>query len=266
MNRSTERWLEDPGLSVEIRELLSSDASPTKLPVSVRQAVGSALMGMAAGSAAGAGSSSGVAVAGKAAGVGTTLQTGAGMLVAAALGAAAVYYGASVRPTKPPAVYATHPARPIARVAGAPASTAAPAISPEELPRGPSPAPKRALRAPRARPSGAVEPVKPGGSVLAEETMLLEKARRELRSDPVAAQRWLEQHERQFPNGSLVEERRLLQVRAALGQGERNRAAHEASRWRAQAPDSVLARQAEQLVNQSAQSGEAGRSPATIRE
>jgi hypothetical protein len=61
---------------------------------------------------------------------------------------------------------------------------------------------------------------------------------------------WLDDHQRRYPNGVLSQERRLLQVRSALAQGDRDRAEEETQRLMTEASDSPLSEQARELLGE----------------
>lgn len=105
--------------------------------------------------------------------------------------------------------------------------------------RAASPTPDTAPESP-ARTDSTAPDASP--STLTAEAELLARAQQALRKgDPTAALRLLEDHERRFPSGELVDERRGARVRSlcALGRGAQARA--EAHRLLRERPDSPVA-------------------------
>ena len=137
--------------------------------------------------------------------------------------------------TSPPKVDAVAPARP-------PALQARSEPQPEPEPtrqepepvvttRSSVPAPPPPLKKPSAPPRATAEIEKPPADVT-DELLLLERADAALRAgDAATALERIAEHERDFANGSFVQEREVLAVKALLEQGKTQQADQRASRF-----------------------------------
>jgi hypothetical protein len=90
-----------------------------------------------------------------------------------------------------------------------PVTVAAPVVV---VPVEPAPEPKPELNPTPALPAAPASVA--SGSSLAAESLLLEQARREMRSAPATALQIVEEHAQRFPRGQLGSERTLLQIEA----------------------------------------------------
>ncbi|HLY52145.1 MAG TPA: hypothetical protein VKQ31_03960, partial [Steroidobacteraceae bacterium] len=98
----------------------------------------------------------------------------------------------------------------------------------------------------RASPSLSTQPTLPARGPRASdsfvaERLLLDAARTALASDRLAAA--LEataQHEREYPDGAMVQEREAIAIRALVGLGRSGEARERVARFRARFPESVL--------------------------
>jgi len=171
-------------------------------------------------------------------------------------------------------VPASHPAS----VAGplpdvAPQAVIAPESPPTEVVPGPSrpsrSAPiRRASRvstrsesvaaAPQAVPE-VVPPVEPQAPPpapkVSPEVQLLLEARKELRSDPVQALRWVREHERRFPNGALSQEREVIAIEALQRLGRKEEAKARIAGFRERYPSSIHGRRVDNQVTSPASEG-----------
>jgi hypothetical protein len=86
---------------------------------------------------------------------------------------------------------------------------------------------------------------------LGREIRLLERARRLIDSNPALALDTLLEHERAFGNGTLVLERKFLEVQALWRLGRRAEARMRANALRANAPGSLYERRLSQLLGES---------------
>ncbi|MBK7857030.1 MAG: hypothetical protein IPJ65_00140 [Archangiaceae bacterium] len=204
----------------------------------------------AAGAAAGAASSvassgttaaaaTGKAVIGGAAGSGTTAAIGGTLATKVIIAAVAFTVGGGVgatvhavvvprSPPPAPIVVRVEPQRPVEAAPVEPAPTV-PVPEPVAAP-GKAPAPQ-------VTPS----PLRPRDGTLEAERTLVEQARAALaRHESGPALEALAQHEREFPQGQLTEERMALQVLALVEHDERAAAAARAVKFRARYPHSLL--------------------------
>jgi len=207
-------------LSPKVRELLAGEAQRATLSDEALARLGDRIessVGWAASAGAAAGAAS------PAVGALTRWK------VLGVLAAGAVAGAGADRLLAPVAV----PAPPVIVVVERPAPEAPPS-SPEPAP---APAPVPAPRpAPAPRPGVAERDVP-----LARERALLELARTALsRSKLDEANEALARHEREFPQGTLVEEREALAIQALWLQGKPALAKQRAARFRSRYPDSVL--------------------------
>lgn len=114
----------------------------------------------------------------------------------------------------------------------------APDVAPIVVPEAPTKG-RRVVEAPAAAARAAAGPTP--ASSLSAETALLESARAALgRGDASTALALLEDHEREFPSGALVEERLASEVFALCGLGRRADAARVAADLLQRAPGSPL--------------------------
>lgn len=111
------------------------------------------------------------------------------------------------------------------------------------------PAPRRRARPKPVDPEPATSTPPPpsDASVLAEESRLLARARRALRDDDFeAALEWAEEHARRHPQGSLSEERLILEAVAACRGDQRARGLAAAKQLREQFPKTAALAKVEQ--------------------
>jgi hypothetical protein len=119
--------------------------------------------------------------------------------------------------------------------------------------------PEESPAVPKAMPSNAgtiatnakAAPVASANSTddLGREIQLLERARRVISVDPSRALDTLDEHQREFGNGTLVLERQFLEVEALLRLGRRDEARARAAALRANAPGSLYERRLTQLLD-----------------
>jgi hypothetical protein len=83
---------------------------------------------------------------------------------------------------------------------------------------------------------------------LSREIQLLERARQLLPVAPNRALSTLQEHQREFGNGTLVLERQFLEIEALLRLGQRDAARARAAALRARAPGSLYERRLAQLL------------------
>ena len=74
------------------------------------------------------------------------------------------------------------------------------------------------------------------------EAAILLQARRALRLDPAQALRWIREHEKRFPNGSLSQEREVLAVEVLRALGRSAEADARLTRFRERYPESIHGR------------------------
>jgi hypothetical protein len=144
-----------------------------------------------------------------------------------------------------------HPAPSVEAPAAPPAKLSSPEPDSTDEPKAAAPAAKAAAPptlTPKRRPA-AVEaaPTKPEPSkaerdaLLARERSLLELARTALGRGKIdEANRALAEHERDFPTGSLIEEREMLAIRALWLEHRVNEARTRAAKFRERYPNSLL--------------------------
>lgn len=133
-------------------------------------------------------------------------------------------YRAQLPPTLPPAREASSPddAASVRALASSslPESSQPPSDSPSQ--HGPAPSRIHARRAPPARSIESVRPAAAASDRAAnaiEELTLLARARRALLVQPARSLELAEQHAREFPNGTLNEEREVLAIESLLKLG-----------------------------------------------
>lgn len=138
------------------------------------------------------------------------------------------------------------------------ASPPAPVVAVAEAP----PAPQRVEPVPDALPqvprAEVVAPVKatPAADRLAEEVSILSKATSALRGgNPAEALRLLNDHQRRFPSGRLVEERRAARIQALCAVGNRAAAESELARLAQASPRSPHLARAQQACGFAASGG-----------
>lgn len=131
-----------------------------------------------------------------------------------------------------------------APVPAAPASVSAPMIE-SALPRTPSPTPMRSVAT-----TSASSPSPAPGS--AAEFSLVSRAQASLATDPRAALALVNAHERQFPNGTLVEECETIAIEALLRLGRHADAESRARRFNERFPASLQRRRLDILLGASA--------------
>jgi len=205
------RWLDDPEASDELKQTLDAARRPRGLDRATRARVGARLgrLGVVPLSAVTWLSIKSAAALGLAGGA-----TVASAMVAVEryqASHAAVAVAPSAAPSPKRSSHAPEVKRPPADTPQAsepPTPEASPTLNPPaELPRSERP------RAPAPSASTA------GG--LAEESALLEQARRALGSAPSAALSRVREHARRFPDGQLAAERSLIEVEALYRMGHR---------------------------------------------
>jgi hypothetical protein len=216
------RWLDDPEASDELKHALDTARRSRSLDRATRARVGtrlgrlgvvplSALTWLSIKSAAALGLAGGATVAGAMVAV-ERYQVSHAVLSVEPVSAPAADRASRSAHVKSPA--AAPPASQL------PTPEATPTLNPPaELPRS-------------ERPRGPVASATSGG--LAEESALLEQARRALDSAPSAALTSVREHARRFPNGQLAAERGLIEVDALYRVGRRAEARALAERLLAQ--------------------------------
>ncbi|HEY0468635.1 MAG TPA: hypothetical protein VGC79_30785 [Polyangiaceae bacterium] len=131
--------------------------------------------------------------------------------------------------------------------------------TPESMPNEtlPHPVPRESTRLPARAP--AAEPPTESSSRPAsgtrEEFALLARAQAVLARNPGLALALASDHERNFPNGALVQERELVAIDALLRLGRRAEASGRAARFHQQFPSSVHGRRIDVLLGSGEASG-----------
>jgi hypothetical protein len=207
--------------------------------------VPAAALGTAATANAGATAKAGTAVATAKAGTAVTaakagavsMLAGKGLvplavafLVGGATGGAAVHFGTAPRE------------RVVVNERSAPPSVPA-AVAPSAPPEAPTPsvAPTQARHLVPAASAPPTTSAGPSAAQFAAERKVLDAARLAFaRGEPEAALRELDAHARDFPRGSLSEEREALGVRALAEAGRRDEASARSARFKARFPGSLL--------------------------
>jgi hypothetical protein len=134
-----------------------------------------------------------------------------------------------------------------------PGATATPATSP--APRLQAPVESEvidepAVPRPRAREQKA-RPIEPRGALRsADELELLRRAQHALAGDPQGALRFVQEHERAYPDGVLEQERELLAIAALLSLHDHASAQHRAQEFRRTFPHSVHLRRLDRMLAQ----------------
>ena len=257
------RWLDDPGTSAELRQILDAASAPPPLPPELHARLGEYAVTLASHGL--------LAKLGGASVWRKLLQalggSGKVLTVASLVGASAV--GGYV---------ASHVfERPSVRVAGSPLPAAARALStraaasepvpiaadsaslPSEAPRAVESSEQRAPRVARAVPSSptlalpdsigeSIASQATVGESVAAEAKLLESARSFLGDSPALALELTEQHRRLHPAAQLSAEREFIAIEALLRLGRRQEAERRAAPRLEQAPDSLYARRLRQLL------------------
>ncbi len=146
------------------------------------------------------------------------------------------------------------PARPaVPSRISSPAATATPATSP--APRLQAPVESEvidepAVPRPRARQQKA-RPIEPRGAHRsADELELLRRAQHALAGDAQEALRFVQEHERAYPDGVLEQERELLAIAALLSLHDHASARHRAQAFRRTFPHSVHLRRLDRMLAQ----------------
>jgi hypothetical protein len=121
-----------------------------------------------------------------------------------------------------------------------------PLVPRPEVPSLAFPSP-RAERAPSPAGAGRA-PVEADEPAVVREARLLERARSFLASRPASALRALEEHAREFANGTLALERELLAVDALMRLGRRSEAEARGRALRGRAPGSLYSERLEQIL------------------
>jgi len=126
-------------------------------------------------------------------------------------------------------------------VAGEPAAATAEAAAESAAAPRVSPAHADETAAPRNPAPAAPVAAAPAGSDVLREAKQVQQAKKALASDPAETLRLLQQIEREFPQGQLIEERQGLRVRALLATGEREQGERRAAHYLARHPRGTLA-------------------------
>jgi len=116
-------------------------------------------------------------------------------------------------------------------------SEALPLRSPLSLPLPSSPSPS-----PSSSPPTIDTPPPPAPPPLPNEAVLLHRARALAKDDPRAALKLLDQHERRFARGMLVQERELLAVELLQALAREDEARARLQAFRRRFPDSIYLR------------------------
>jgi hypothetical protein len=223
------RWLEDPEAPSELRELLERVPRGRALDSATRVRLGGRIARYAAIplSAAAWLSVKSAAALGVAAGVATAGAVAVAQRTVLAPEAPAV----EPRPSEPSGVPIQRRAAP--PIAHEPISPPSPeVVAPVE------PAPS--LRSPKASVPAPSAPVSAAGG-LAEESRLLEQARRALAAAPTSALELTREHARRFPKAQLGAERDLIELEALYRSGQRAAARARASQLLARGSDGLYA-------------------------
>jgi hypothetical protein len=227
------RWLDDPNAPAELRELLQRAPRGRALDGATRARLGSRVARYAAIplSAAAWLSVKSAAALGVAAGVATASV----VAVVERTVLAPEPPPAATTPPKAPAAARTAAERPLSPSPSPPASV-------ESAPAATVPAPPVAPRTPIPSAAWPVE----GG--LAEETALLEKARRALGPAPASALELTREHAQRFAKPELRAERNLIEIEALYRVGRRDQARSLAERLLAGSADDLYAERVRRLL------------------
>jgi hypothetical protein len=182
----------------------------------------------------------GAAPAGPAAGAGgvSAVLKGSSVIALLAIGYAA-WIG--LRAPEAPAV-----ARPIAPQQAPVAAPAPAAPAPAPLAREPAaPTEERSTRAARAVHAPEPPPAPRGAT---DEIALLSRAKRAIAATPGRALALLDQHEREFPRGTFVEEREALAIEALHAAGRGDQARRKLAAFRERYPGSAYLRRLDGLL------------------
>jgi len=214
------RWKDAEDAPAKVRGLLAHGRAVPPMPKDVRAAL-LAQLPVAPAPPAPAASSAGVP---------TAWVIGGVAVVAVAVAALAWNARAPEDPVKPrtPSATPTIVVAPTATAAPAPSEVALPIVSaiPQDAPRSSS----------RPRPSAAPSTPAPAASAsegtnLAEESVLVARARTNLAPRPAAALDAVEDHARRFPRGELAAEREYLRVSALRRLGRNDEARTRGQRY-----------------------------------
>jgi hypothetical protein len=218
------RWIDDPAADAELRDTLRG-AGParqlddvTRRRLSAKVARASALPAVAAGW---------LFVKSAAAALGVVVGTAS----------IATYTGILKLPPAPTTAAPSVKPRVALRLPPAPVAT--PVVTPSAQPE------------PQLNPSPASPAVAAGvasGSSLASESLLLEQARREMRSAPATALTIADEHAQRFPRGQLGSERSLIQIEALHRLGRDREARALAGRMLAGGSTGLYAERIRQLL------------------
>jgi len=221
------RWLDDAETPPELRDLLKSAERPLELDSMTRARLGSRVARLA---------------------VPVSLVTWLSVKSAAAIGVAAgivtagtglgisAYVEKQERVEQSAQVAAAPPAR---RNRGTPESVEPQTLTPAPSPSAPEP------EAPQA-PAATTAPARPGG--LAEESLLLERARRALNGQPAQALTLVREHATRFPRGQLASERNLVELEALHRLGRHGEARALAERLLAAGGDDLYRARIQRLL------------------
>ena len=222
------RWLDDPDAPEELRELLEIAPRGRPLDGATRARLGRHVARYAA--------------------IPLSAATWLSVKSAAALGVAAGVATASVAAVVQHTVLApkTAPAARAPERRTAPAPKPPAAVPTREVAPPPEPALAPTPDLPRARLVPDAVPSAPGG--LAEESRLLEQARRALGSAPAAALELTREHARRFPKAALAAERNLIEIEALYRTGQRDRARSLAERLLAAGTDDLYTERVRRLL------------------
>jgi hypothetical protein len=132
-------------------------------------------------------------------------------------------------------------APPVAPVSAPPPSVSvAPPATPAVSPEPPLPEP-----VPAASSAAVIAPKAPAPPRAGNEAALLERARRALASEPKLALSLARRHEKEFPNGTLRQEREVIAIEALRRLGRSNEATDRAEDFRNEFPNSAHGRSVE---------------------
>ncbi|HYQ02892.1 MAG TPA: hypothetical protein VER96_29675 [Polyangiaceae bacterium] len=167
-------------------------------------------------------------------------------------GSSAVFFVLSPSSPAPQVTAASSHNAPQARHA-APVTPTEPTPAPElpvDDPTQPAPATRESARAPTKNPVAepSTEPSNRPAPGSREEFALLARSQAALASNPGLALALTSDHERNFPNGALVQERELVAIDALLRLGRRAEAVGRAARFHQQFPTSVHGRRIDVLL------------------
>jgi hypothetical protein len=226
------RWLDDPDAPEELRDALRYAPRGRALDATTRARLGRRVARYAAIplSAAAWLSVKSAAALGVAAGVATA-------------GVAAVVERTVLAPAAPPVAQVASQQKPVAPKRKAVTTLAEPNVPPAPGAEAPPP-----VEPPRAPPSSVPSAFAQAPLGLAEESRLLERARRALASAPASALELTREHTQRFPKAQLAAERNLIEIEALYRTGHRERARARAERLLAQSSDDLYGERVRRLL------------------